>query len=550
MKTAQRTAWHQTTLAQALLGSLLAWAALPPVDWPALGWVATVPWLLLVRRPSLPGGWPYRALWLAGFAFWMGALHWLRLPYWATALGWFALSFYLACYLPAFVAITRVAVHRWRAPLWLAAPVVWTGLELVRAHLLTGFRMGSLSHSQYRWIELIQIADLGGAYAVDFLMLLVAACLALALPLEGRPGRWRPVVLAVGAVGLALTYGTWRSSGKPAPDAAVIGRVALIQGSIDTEMKEDLSKIVVVFEHYRDLSEKALRRYGKVDLIVWPETMYRDPLVVADADAVPPPGFDYTPEKFQKALASAAGNSVKLLGETARNLGVPALLGVETQHYTADGLRRYNSAVLLSADGRIEDRYDKMHPVMFGEYVPFSWAFPWLMRLVPIANVEAGQSPRAFDVGAMRLSPNICYETVVSHVVRRQINQLAAAGREPNVLVNLTNDGWFWGSSELDLHLMCGVFLAVECRKPMLIAANTGYSAWIDAAGRIRRQGPCHAPDTLLAEVQLGPGGSFYLRVGEWFAGLCLTLTVLLVLTEGYSRWRLRRAARGGAETR
>jgi len=83
---------------------------------------------------------------------------------------------------------------------------------------------------------------------------------------------------------------------------------------------------------------------------------------------------------------------------------------------------------------------------------------------------------------------------VLSHVIRSQINTLAAEGKEPDVLVNLTNDGWFWGSSELDLHLACGVFRAVECRKPFLIAANTGFSAWIDSDGRIQQQGPAAGP--------------------------------------------------------
>ncbi len=80
---------------------------------------------------------------------------------------------------------------------------------------------------------------------------------------------------------------------------------------------------------------------------------------------------------------------------------------------------------------------------------------------------------------------------------------MAAEGKEPDILVNLTNDGWFWGSSELDMHLACGVFRAVECRKPFLIAANTGFSAWIDGDGRIRRQGPRRAKDVIVAEPRL-----------------------------------------------
>ena len=87
------------------------------------------------------------------------------------------------------------------------------------------------------------------------------------------------------------------------------------------------------------------------------------------------------------------------------------------------------------------------------------------------------------------------------HLIRHQVLELRERGEEPDVLVNLTNDGWFWGSSELDLHFMCGVFRAVECRKPLLIAANTGFSAWIDADGRVRKQGPRRSGDPAATEA-------------------------------------------------
>ena len=103
--------------------------------------------------------------------------------------------------------------------------------------------------------------------------------------------------------------------------------------------------------------------------------------------------------------------------------------------------------------------------------------------------------------------------------------------------MNLTNDGWFWGSSELDMHLACGVFRAVECRKPLLIAANTGFSAWIDGDGRILRQGPRRAADTLLAEVRLDRGRSWYLAHGDWPAGICLAACIALGLIGASGCW-------------
>ena len=104
-----------STIVIALTGSLLMWAAQPPLALGWLGWVAPVPWLWLVREPELAGRRPYRTLWFAAFVFWMAALHWLRLPHPAVYLGWFALSAYLAMYLPLFVGLSRVAVHRLEA---------------------------------------------------------------------------------------------------------------------------------------------------------------------------------------------------------------------------------------------------------------------------------------------------------------------------------------------------------------------------------------------------------------------------------------------------
>ena len=107
----------------------------------------------------------------------------------------------------------------------------------------------------------------------------------------------------------------------------------------------------------------------------------------------------------------------------------------------------------------------------------------------------------SFDFKGIRLSPSICYENVLPQVIRRQFLGGKKGGRYPDVLVTLTNDGWFWGSSALDLHLICGVFRAVETQRPMIIAANTGFSAWIGPNGRILAKGPRQETGYLLAEI-------------------------------------------------
>lgn len=535
-----RTWLRSPVFVHAAVGAVLLWAALPPVDlWP-LAWVAPIAWVLLVRRQELPGRRPYSTLWVVGFAFWLAALHWLRLPHWATSFGWLALSFYFAFYVPVFVGLSRVAVHRLRIPVILAAPVVWMGLELARGHLLTGFTMASLGHTQYRWIELIQISDLAGAYGVSFVVVFVAACLARMWPLEGcRWAVWPVVPLGV-MLAVVLAYGYVRTDIAPVKPQA---RVALIQGSIDITLKADPKMRDVIHEHYRDLSQEAVRKYGKLDLIVWPETMLRETLLTMDPDAMVPPDWKDEPREFHRRLAKVVGRSEVLVGSVAQSLGTPMILGVDTVHYASDHFDCYNSAVHASASGKLLGRYDKNHLVMFGEYVPFARQFPWLQGLTPLPiSLTAGQKGAAFEVNGLRMSPNICYESVLPHLVRRQVRELAKEGREPDVLVNLTNDGWFWGSSELDMHLVCAVFRAVECRKPFVIAANTGFSAWIDADGRIRAQGPRRAPATLLAEVGRDPRGSWYLVYGDWPAGLCLTATLVFGLV-GFWDWRQRRAS-------
>jgi apolipoprotein N-acyltransferase len=523
----------------AFLGVVLLWAALPPLDWWPLAWITPIPWVLLIRQDKLLGRRPYAVLTLAGFCFWMAVLHWLRLPHPATSIGWVALSLIFSIYLPLFVGLSRVAVHRLHVPVILAAPIVWTGLELARAHVLTGMTMASLGHTQYRWVELIQISDLAGVFGVSFVVMFVAASLARMISWDGRRWTLWPLAPAIVMLAATLLYGYVRLK----DDAGETGpRIALIQGSIDVTMQYDPGLRDRVFQEYFDLSRKAVGQNQNLDLIVWPEAMFLYSLWTCEDNAPPPADYPGTDAEFRQDMLNA-GQCWTILAQLAQSLGVPLLLGTDMHYVDQQGHRCYNSAAYVAPDGKLLGRYRKMHLVMFGEYVPFAQQFPWLQRLTPLPySVMPGERPEAFGLTwgkspnkkTCRIAPNICYETVLSHVIRGQINTLAAEGKEPDVLINLTNDGWYWGSSELDLHLACGVFRAVECRKPLLIAANTGFSAWIDADGRIQAQGPRRATDVLIAEPQLGQYHSWYLAHGDWFAGICLLACVLCGLCGFY----------------
>ncbi|MFW6125297.1 MAG: apolipoprotein N-acyltransferase [Pirellulales bacterium] len=528
-----------STWLPALVSAVLLWAALPPLGrwvWP-VAWIAPVGWIVLIRRERLAGRRPYLVLYGVGFLFWLASLHWLRLPHPATSIGWVALAIYFGVYLPLFVGLSRVAVHRLRVSVVIAAPAVWTGLEFGRGHVLGGMTMGSLGHTQVDWVTLIQIADLGGAYLVGLLVMLVAACLGRMIPLRSASTageRWRgwPLLPAAGAVAATLVYGIARLNHEPDGPPEPILTAGIIQGSIDTELTADPRVRGRIHRHYVGLSERAVRRWDDLDVILWPETTFRDPLFTFDPDASKPPyATRITQEEFRWNLQNLPETPPEMT-RLARRLGVPMILGFERLHFAAGGQYRYNCAGLVTADGELlRPVYDKMHPVMFGEYVPLARRFPLLQRITPLADsLTAGRRAVGLEVAGVRLAPNICYESVLPHLVRRQVLQLRRRGEEPDALVNLTNDGWFWGSSELDMHLACGVFRAVECRKPMLIAANTGFSAHIDGSGRILRRGPRRRTAVLRAEVRGDRRRSPYLSWGDWPAGLCAAACVGLAI--------------------
>jgi apolipoprotein N-acyltransferase len=529
--------WYRATIAIALAGSLLMWAAQPPLAIGWLAWVAPIPWLVLVRREQLPGRRPYLALYFAAFVFWLAAIHWLRLPHPALYVGWVALAAYLASYLPVFVGLSRVAVHRLRLPLWLAAPVVWTSLELARAHLLTGFLMGSIAHTQARWPTVIQIADIAGEYGVNFLILIVAASITSAIYPTRRPAALIPAMLACGA---ALGYGYWRlgetTQQTPAISHKQGPRIALIQGNSLADWKMDAAKQRQIMDEYIGLSREAVARARKlgdnrpVDLIVWPETMFRSRLTTFEAGYKMPPGVDRTVEEITAYGPTDLSNLVQ-------QLDTPVLVGIDRVHVTGNDPQStegappkylaYNSSVLVDRGGKMIGTYDKQHLVVFGEYVPFAKWFPILNRLSSVTgSAEAGEEPVALELDGVRYAPNICYETAMPHVIRKQVAALEKRDESPDVLVNLTNDAWYWGSSELDMHLACGVFRAVETRRPLVIAANGGISAWIDRFGRIRAESPHQRPDVILADVELFDLHSPYVAWGDWFAGLCLAFCI------------------------
>ena len=547
----QRDVWSVTGLA--LLGALLYGAALPPIGWSGIAWAALLPWSIIVALPRQLSWREWRWIWLAAWLLWLGLLYFIPIPHPALWLFWPLLAGYCALYIPAFIAAARWLLFRGRLPLWLAVPISWAGLEWVRGNFLTGFAMGFLSHSQFRQPLVIQIADLGGAYLVSFLLAMCSAFAARGLMLEQQlrgdsagPERRRKVSAMFGqTAGVVLVfsgvclYGAGSIGGfsgklteerkqqlkeQAAKDGEL--KALVIQGSIDTtfpETREDLEQVFAAqFEQYRELTIAARKEFPDAQLVIWPETIFVQTLLL-------PTELELVLDQEQRALLTRARREFSLcfqasMGalpredetEPACENCLPLITGVGAHDLTSS--LSYNSVGLIGESCEVVARYDKMHRVIVGEYLPFGEWFPWLYQLTPVGRgIAEGRSAVAMEVAGVRLSPSICFESTVPHLIRRQVQQLAAAGKEPDVLVNPTNDGWFFGTSCLDLHLACNVFRAVEMRKPMVVAANTGFSAWIDAQGRILEQGPRRATGYFPVSLQRGGGKlSGYRIIGDW----------------------------------
>jgi apolipoprotein N-acyltransferase len=544
------------------LTAILLWASFTPLDWGPLAWIALVPLILLIRIP-IKTRWMYTAVYGGGLTFSVLALQWMRLASAPMYVAWLLLAVCVAIYLPVFVAVSRIAVHRFGVPLTLAVPVVWVGLEYCRAHLLTGFSWYYLGHTQYRWVEMIQISDLVGAYGVSFVVAMLSACVAGLLPAslfarlkllpagleQTEDGAQATTTRQITAVSVCLivfaavwVYGMVRRGQANFVEGP---RVALVQGNFTSSMKHDPNARMTIFMKHHALTGIAVRQHP-LDLIVWPETMYRSPLMSVSSDLsdedlrrISPPGV--LPEHWHTSQVP------QILADLSSQSGAAMIVGLERWTAEADGFQRYNSATFARPDVGLSGRYDKIHRVIFGEYVPFKDELPWLAKLSPIPaqyGLSAGKAAAVFEYKGVRYSPIICFEDTVPHLVRRIAKSTTdpKTGKPIDCFVNLTNDGWFHGSSELDQHLITALFRCVECRTPMVRSVNTGISAVIDGDGVVvepddfidaDKQGRTSMRDpktgrwhkqlnaVIVDAVPLDDRRSLYVRWGDWFAGSC-----------------------------
>ncbi len=531
----------------ALGSALVLWTTFPPADWSWFAWVALVPLFLLIRSQR-PAWSVYGSVWFGGMVFWTLTIRWVRLTDSTAWLAWLTMALALSAFWPAFLALSRLAMNRLRLPLMIVAPVVWVALEYVRAYAVTGFPWYYLAHSQHAVLPVIQVADLTGSLGISFVIAVVNAWVVdlLTLPLL-RPTRQGvrltlPQALRLGVVvtmiGAMLGYGAYRLGTAHFRSGP---RVALIQSSFIQRYKSGNDPNDLAAVYYR-LVIRAAQAEKRPDLIVWPETSYPFNFI-AIASGLDPATVGRQLDELGVAITAPQWldkrDKVSAdLHSLSDRLGVSMLVGSLTYDHRPEGLSRYNAALLFQPGVNAIQSFNKIHLVPFGEYVPLIETFPWLVALTPyhgthIPSLTFGKGPVWMELGPYRLATAICFEDTVPHVVRRSFSEMTD-GRQPDLLLNMSNDGWFChddahASEEHAMHLAVSVFRAVENRVPLARAANTGVSAIVDGNGRVVKSLPSMKQDILAGEVPLDDRVSIYSSWGDWLGQSCLAVTIGLV---------------------
>lgn len=550
------THWMRHRLAAGVVSGLVLWTTFPPLEWAPLAWIALTPLFWLVTRVGSPAT-TYLSAWAGGLVFWTLAVPWLRLIGPEAWIGWLVLAAVFSLWWPLFLALARWARFRLEVPLILAAPIAWVAVEFLRAFFLTGFPWYYVAHSQYRNLYIIQIADIAGSLGVSLLIAAVNAWLVELVTLprfqarKGRPPRltrqqtvrlWVVTVL----VATTLGYGAYRVSTarfRRGPTLALL-QSNLAQGN---KFHRDRDAVLASF---RAMIRRAMESPTRPDLVVWPETSYPYGfiMIARDLDAS---ALKTQLETITMALSTAEWRETeRAVADNLRAItaeaGVPMLVGSAVYDHEPDGLHKYNSALLFRPSQPSFEAYHKMHLVPFGEFIPLIDKLPMLSFLTPyrdkVPNLSFGTDPRIFEVGPYRFAASICFEDTISRVITRFFQGKDGA-HQPDLLINLSNDGWYPNSSELDTHLAIGVFRAVEHRVPLARAVNTGLSALVDGNGEIRGSLPKDREDVLVVTVPLDDRTTWYSQWGDWPGLSCLAVSIGWI-PMGLLAPRLRRRAR------
>ena len=384
--------------------------------------------------------------------------------------------------------LARARDNRW--PLVLA-PFLWVAVELARTRI-TGFPWNLLGTAQVDNVALARIAGWTGVYGISFEIVLVNVALATAFLLP-RPKRGPMLIAALAAAAVLQAGGLVEAPAAKADRTALLVQVNVPVSADWTpayfeQTLNELTNLTV-----RSAADKA----PKVDLIVWPES---------------PAPFFTNDTGFRNAVSALA-----------RTTGAPIVVGAigsDASHPNADA-PLFNSAALVNSQGEWTSRYDKVHLVPFGEYLPFPSLFSFAGGLTKeVGQFERGTSRRPLHADDKQLGVFICYESVFPDEVRQFANNGA------QVFVNISNDGWYGDSGAYAQHLDQTRMRAIENDRWILSAANTGVTAAIDPFGRIATRIPRKERTALVAPYALTSVITFYTRHGDWFAYVCAIISL------------------------
>ena len=529
------------------LSSLLQILIFPLPGFYILSWVAFAPLIvaLLRARPAgaleidgsvnLQAATPGQAfllayisgiLWYAGTCYWIyDTMHehgGLSAP--AAALALFLFCFYLGLYHGLFGLLLGLAAgpRRDNRLALVSVPFLWVATELARTRV-TGFPWDLLGTAQVDNISLSRISTWTGVYGISFEIMLVNVAVAAAFLV---PRKKRATLLAA-ALAAAAVLQAGRLVDAPAIPA---DRAALlVQENIPVDENwtrdtfehtlRELIDLSVKAEASSSSSSRAIESvHGKADLIVWPES--------------PAPFFANDP-LFREPVSEMAR-------ETHSWIVTGAIGSAPAKQSDMPASEVFNSAALISPTGDWTARYDKVHLVPFGEYLPFPKLFAFAGGLTKeVGEFKAGESRAPLDAGSERLGIFICYESVFPDEVR----QFADNGAQ--VFVNISNDGWYGDSGAYAQHLNQTRMRAIENDRWILSATDTGVTASIDPYGRTVARLARKERGVLVAPYALTSVTTFYTRHGDWFAYLCAIISAAALL----ARFVLGRKAGKKAET-
>ncbi len=454
---------------------------------------------------------------VAGVIWWAGTCYWvydtmhlyggLSAP---VALGILVLfCLYLAIYFGAFgllIALLAGGDKRsgTRRALFVA-PFLWVGLELARAQI-SGFPWDVLGTAQVNNVAMNRIATFTGVYGLSFEIALVNTVFAAAWVVA----RSKRKLILIEAIAVALLLQLMALIRLPAPPAdhtalLVQANIPILQPSQWTPeyfqgTLHDLVRISV---------SAAERSSRKPELVIWPES---------------PAPFYMDELQFQAAVAAVARGDHAYV--------IAGSIGGRTAGDTSESNEVYNSAALMSPDGKWTARYDKIHLVPFGEFVPFKSLLSFAGKLTRgVGEFERGAGREPLQAGTTKLGLFICYESVFPDEVR----EFARNGAQ--VFVNISNDGWYGDTGAIGQHFNQARMRAVESHRWLLRSTNTGITAAIDPYGQVVARAPRNLRTTLEAPYRLLTGTTFYTRHGDWFAYACA------IISMGALLWRFRSPA-------